>query len=152
MQGLCSMFEGNSVYILALVSLLWFLIGIVLGSRLPRRQAAGKLATGRQGGADRNDGRDGGRRQLSQYELYVGNLPYEMDDAGLKKLIDPYGDVLSARIITNRISGASKGYGFVKMASDKDVKATIASLNNKEIEGRRVSVSEARTRPRGRRG
>ncbi|MEI6971695.1 MAG: hypothetical protein WCL44_09280 [bacterium] len=151
MESLINMICGTNIYIIALVSLLWFLLGVLLGNRMPRRQGFVRQSHGRQGGADRNEGRDG-KRQPSQYELYVGNLPYEMDDDGLKKMIDPCGSVLSARIITNRISGASKGYGFVKMAGAEDVKTAIESLNNKEIEGRRVSVSEARTRPRGRRG
>lgn len=145
MSGIRIFVAENQVSVLALASLLWLIVGLVLGNRLPRRQGAGRSITDREGGG-------AARKQQSQYELYVGNLPYEMDDAGLKKLIDPFGDVLSARIITNRISGASKGYGFVKMASDEDVRSAVGSLNNKEIDGRRISVSEARTRSRGRRG
>lgn len=139
----------DCVYVIATALLLGLVIGVVLGSLLPKRQP--RVGGGGSSRAPEGGSR-GGRGQQAQYELYVGNLPYEMDDAGLKKLIDPYGEVLSARIITNRISGASKGYGFVKMASAEGVRATIATLNNKEIDGRRVSVSEARTRPRGRRG
>ena len=147
MESIGSFAAENPVYILAMVSLLWLVIGVVLGSRLNTQGNGGGRPSQESNGA-----RQGGRRQHSQFELYVGNLPYEMDDAGLKKMIDPFGDVLSARIITNRISGSSKGYGFVKMSGSDDVHKAIASLNNKEIDGRRVSVSEARTRPRGRRG
>lgn len=147
MKGICSYAAENSVYVVAMASLVWLVIGIILGSKLPRKQAV----KGSSSVPDGSSGR-GGKREQAQYELYVGNLPYEMDDAGLNKLIAPFGEVLSARIITNRISGASKGYGFVKMASADGVTETISSLNNKEIDGRRVSVSEARTRPRGRRG
>lgn len=146
MEELRSFITVNLLYVLPAVSLLSLVVGIVIGILLPRRQRTAKTSV-----RDNADSR-GGARQPSQYELYVGNLPYEMSDADLKKLIDPFGDVVSARIITNKISGSSKGYGFVKMSNAEDVEKAIASLNNKELEGRRVAVSEARTHPRGRRG
>jgi len=150
MEGIYSYAASHPVYvviIVALASLVCLVAGVILGSKLTRKRATKGSSPVSEGSSGR-----GGKREQAQFELYVGNLPYEMDDAGLKKLIDPFGEVLSARIITNRISGASKGYGFVKMASADGVTGTISSLNNKEIDGRRVSVSEARTRPRGRRG
>jgi len=145
MEELRKLIVDNLALALVVVSMLWLVVGIVLGGLLPRRQKAAKVSV-----RDNAEGR--GERQPSQYELYVGNLPYEMSDADLKKLIDPFGDVVSARIITNRISGSSKGYGFVKMSSAEDVRKTVSSLNNKELDGRRIAVSEARTHPRGRKG
>jgi|APCry1669188970_1035186.scaffolds.fasta_scaffold119608_2 RNA recognition motif-containing protein len=145
MEELRRLIVDNLVLALVVVSMLWLVVGIVLGGLLPRRQKAAKASV-----RDNSDGR--GERQPSQYELYVGNLPYEMSDADLKKLIDPFGEVVSARIITNRISGSSKGYGFVKMSSAEDVRKTVSSLNNKDLDGRRIAVSEARTHPRGRKG
>jgi cold-inducible RNA-binding protein len=79
--------------------------------------------------------------------LYVGNLSYSVGDSELEQLFAPFGQVASARVITDRDSGQSKGFGFVEMASDEQCQAAITGLNGKDIGGRTITVSEARPRP-----
>jgi RNA recognition motif-containing protein len=76
-------------------------------------------------------------------EMFVGNLPYTMDDAKLSELFSQFGNVEKAKIIKDRDSGRSKGFGFVTMSEDEAQKA-INELNNKDIEGRAIKVNEAR--------
>lgn len=79
-------------------------------------------------------------------KLYVGNLSYGMTDASLKELFAQSGTVESATIITDRMSGRSKGFGFVEMGSDEEAKSAIDTFNGKEVEGRKLTVNEARPR------
>jgi RNA recognition motif-containing protein len=76
--------------------------------------------------------------------LFVGNLPYAMDSAKLEELFAQAGTVASAKVITDKYSGRSRGFGFVEMASDEDTKKAIEILNGKDIEGRALVVNEAR--------
>ena len=76
-------------------------------------------------------------------KLYVSNLPYSYGDGELQELFATIGEVLSAKVITDRFSGRSKGFGFVEM-SDDDAKKAIAELNGKEVDGRALVVNEAR--------
>ena len=76
--------------------------------------------------------------------IYVGNLPYSMSDDELKNLFSGHGDVSSAKIITDRNSGRSKGFGFVEMPTDSEAKKAIDALNGTEIGGRGLRVNEAR--------
>ena len=77
-------------------------------------------------------------------KLYVGNLSYRMTDSDLEQLFASHGSVTSAQIIMDRDTGRSKGFGFVEMANDQDATAAITALNGKEIEGRTLTVNEAR--------
>lgn len=77
-------------------------------------------------------------------KLYVGGLAYAVKDADLEKLFSEYGAVASAKVITDRDSGQSKGFGFVEMNDDSEAKAAMAALNGKEVEGRPLTVNEAR--------
>lgn len=77
-------------------------------------------------------------------KIYVGNLPYSTDDAELESHFAQHGQVESARIITDRETGRSKGFGFVEMASDEEADKAIQSLNGSELSGRQITVSEAR--------
>src|SRR5438270_13761502 len=85
-------------------------------------------------------------------KLYVGNLPYNVSDSALQQLFEPHGTVQSAQVIMDRDTGRSKGFGFVEMGSDQEAQAAIAALNGKEIEGRALTVNEARPKPEGGRG
>ena len=76
-------------------------------------------------------------------KLYVGNLPWSVDDNALKELFASYGDVEEAVLIKDKFSGRSKGFGFVTLSDDAGQKA-IAEMHEKEIEGRPLTVSEAR--------
>ena len=77
-------------------------------------------------------------------KLYVGNLPYSTDDAALESQFAAFGTVESARVITDRETGRSKGFGFVEMSSDADAERAIENLNGQSSGGRNLTVSEAR--------
>jgi len=77
-------------------------------------------------------------------KLYVGNLPYTTDDAALESQFAAFGKVDSARVITDRDTGRSKGFGFVEMASDDEANSAIEKLNGTPMGGRNLTVSEAR--------
>lgn len=79
--------------------------------------------------------------------LYVGNLGYSVSDDELQQVFAPFGQVASATVITDRDSGQSKGFGFVDMPSTAEAQAAITGLNGKEMNGRALTVSEARARP-----
>ncbi|HPZ09401.1 MAG TPA: RNA-binding protein [Candidatus Eremiobacteraeota bacterium] len=85
-------------------------------------------------------------------KIYVGNLSYDTDESSLGEIFSEFGNVESVRIITNRDTGTSKGFGFVEMAEEEEANAAIAGLNEKEIEGRKIVVSEAREKQDRRRG
>jgi len=77
-------------------------------------------------------------------KLYVGNLPYSVTEERLQQHFAQYGSVVSARIITDKFSGRSKGFGFVEMSSDEEAQRATTALNGTDFEGRNVVVSEAR--------
>ena len=76
--------------------------------------------------------------------LYVGNLSYDLSEEDLKSAFEEYGEVTSAKIISDRYSGRSKGFGFIEMTSDEEGKAAIEGLTGKELGGRAIVVNEAR--------
>jgi RNA recognition motif-containing protein len=76
--------------------------------------------------------------------MYVSNLSFHTADDDLRKLFEQFGTVSSAKVINDRETGRSRGFGFVEMQSDAEAKAAINGLNNKEVEGRAMSVSVAR--------
>ncbi len=78
--------------------------------------------------------------------IYVGNLSYSTDDDQLRTLFEEFGPVDSARVIMDRDSGRSKGFGFVEMSNANEANAAIEALNGREIEGRSLTVNEARPR------
>jgi len=79
-------------------------------------------------------------------KLYVGNLTYSMTNSSLETLFTEFGEVRSAQIVMDRDTGRSKGFGFVEMANEQASKAAIAALNGKEVDGRSLTVNEARPR------
>ena len=76
--------------------------------------------------------------------MYVSNLSFHATDDNLRELFEKFGTVSSVRIITDRESGRSRGFAFVEMSSEKEAREAIQGLNNKEIEGRAMSVSVAK--------
>lgn len=81
-------------------------------------------------------------------KLYVGNLSYNTYEDGLRSLFQSFGQVDSVRIITDRDSGQSKGFGFVEMGTDDQARAAIEGTNGREFEGRQLKVNEAMDKPR----
>jgi RNA recognition motif-containing protein len=82
-------------------------------------------------------------------KLYVGNLPYGVTDSTLQQMFAPHGSVESAQVIMDRDTGRSKGFGFVEMKTDQEAQAAIAALNGNDIEGRALTVNEARPKTEG---
>lgn len=78
--------------------------------------------------------------------IFVGSLPWGIDDQKLADLFSEYGQVISAKVIKDRDTGRSKGYGFVEMNSADDAQKAIDALNGTEIEGRKIVVNIARPR------
>ncbi len=79
-------------------------------------------------------------------KLYVGNLSYDTNEAELRELFTPYGEPDSAKVITDRDTGRSKGFGFVEFADNAQATAAMNALNGKEVNGRALTVNEARPR------
>jgi RNA recognition motif-containing protein len=82
-------------------------------------------------------------------KLYVGNLAYSIADSDLEQMFAAHGTVQSAQVIMDRDTGRSKGFGFVEMGSDQEAQAAIAAMNGKEVEGRSLTVNEARPKEGG---
>ena len=78
--------------------------------------------------------------------IYVGNLPWSFKDESLKELFEEHGDVTSAKVIVDRMSGRSRGFGFVEMANGDEAASAIEALNGQEAEGRELKVNEAKPR------
>jgi RNA recognition motif-containing protein len=84
-------------------------------------------------------------------KLYVGNLSYDTEEEGLRSLFSQYGEVVSARVITDRDTGRSRGFGFVEFGNEESAQAAMSSLDGVEFEGRNLRVNEANDRGRGNR-
>lgn len=82
-------------------------------------------------------------------KIYVGNLPWAIDDPQLEELFAEYGEVQSANVVMDRETGRSRGFGFVEMGDD-DGRAAISALNETEVKSRRLRVSQAKERERSR--
>lgn len=79
-------------------------------------------------------------------KLYVGNLDYQVTNASLEEMFAAYGTVRSAQVVMDRSTGSSKGFAFVEMSDDQAANNAIKELNDKEMDGRRIVVNEARPR------
>lgn len=84
--------------------------------------------------------------------IYVGNLPFNMGEEDLKEIFEEYGEVSSVKIINDKFTGRSKGFGFVEMDNDSEANNAIKELNNAEISGRNIKVNESKPRPAESRG
>ena len=81
--------------------------------------------------------------------IYVGNLSWNLKDQDLSNLFASHGEVVSAKIVTDKFTGRSKGFGFVEMANDDQAQAAITALNGSEVDGRNIVVNESRPKPEG---
>ncbi len=79
-------------------------------------------------------------------EIYVGNLSYDTSDSTLREAFERFGEVSRATVVTDRVSGRSRGFGFVAMDDSDQARAAVESLNGTEIDGRALTVNEARPR------
>ena len=77
-------------------------------------------------------------------KLFVGNLPFSFDDAKLSETFSEFGEVTDAKVITDKFSGRSKGFGFVTFATDEEAAAAAEALNAKDVEGRPLTVNVAK--------
>jgi RNA recognition motif-containing protein len=85
-------------------------------------------------------------------DIYVGNLSYDAVDSDLQELFEKYGTVTSARVIMDRFSGRSRGFGFVEMPDQKEAETAIENTNGQDFQGRPLRVNESQPKPRGDRG
>ncbi|MEE9449371.1 MAG: RNA-binding protein [Ignavibacteriaceae bacterium] len=77
-------------------------------------------------------------------KLFVGSLPWAVSDEALKEAFTQYGNVVSAKVVTDRQTGRSRGFGFVEMESDSEASAAIEALNGSDFNGRNIVVNEAK--------
>lgn len=77
-------------------------------------------------------------------KLFVGSLPYSVNDQQLEEIFSAAGTVVSAKVIIDRDSNRSKGFGFVEMSTEDEAKKAVETINNKEVDGRTITVNEAR--------
>ena len=80
--------------------------------------------------------------------IFVGNLPFRLDESDFRGMFEEYGEVASAKIIMARETGRSRGFGFVEMPNDSDANSAIEGLNDYEIQGRNIRVNKAEERER----
>jgi RNA recognition motif-containing protein len=81
--------------------------------------------------------------------IYVGNLPFNLGEEDLKEIFEEYGEVTTTKIVSDKFSGRSKGFGFVEMSNDAEATNAIKELNNAEISGRNIKVNESLPKPAG---
>jgi RNA recognition motif-containing protein len=81
--------------------------------------------------------------------IYVGNLSWNLKDQDLSNLFASHGEVVSAKIVLDKFTNRSKGFGFVEMADDAAAQAAITALNGSEVDGRNIVVNESRPKPEG---
>ena len=81
--------------------------------------------------------------------IYVGNLSWNLKDQDLSNLFASHGEVISAKIVLDKFTNRSKGFGFVEMANDDQAQAAISALNGTEVDGRNIVVNESRPKPEG---
>lgn len=143
-----SVVNANPFFFVAIFSLAFFLAGLLLGRRwVPAKPAARPAARPmpRPSQGPRPQGRGGEGGGGGMVELYVGNLPEDASSNDVTELFSRFGKVQNVRIITNRESGESKGFGFIEMPNAVEAEAAIRSLNGKDYKGHDLVVNAARS-------
>ncbi|WP_297089677.1 RNA-binding protein [uncultured Draconibacterium sp.] len=84
--------------------------------------------------------------------IYIGNLPFNLGEEDLREIFEEYGEVASAKIIMDKFTGRSKGFGFIEMEDDSEATKAIEELNNAEVGGRNIKVNESKPRENNRGG
>ena len=145
----------TSITQVAIFSLAWFVLGLIAARYMPQVAASKPKGRSRRGSdanrqssnvQGRRQGRNGSRADL--VELYVGNLPYDMSEDDVSAVFGKYGKVVSTRLIENRSSGKSKGFGFIEMGTPSSAEAAIKGLNSTKLKGRSIVVSAAKSQSR----
>ena len=139
-------------YIAAVIGFVAGVLVTCIACRLRGRCACGGDEGGKKDAprkpAERADGEKFEKRHPApadgSIEIYAGNLRYDLTEAQLRKAFEAYGTVHSARIITNRLNGRSKGFGFVHMPNRPEAEAAVKALNDKDILGRKLKCNEAK--------
>jgi len=93
-------------------------------------------------------GESKGYIRKNEMEIYVGNLAYATTDEGLKEAFAAFGEVTAVRVVTDRMTGRSKGFGFVTMPDAAQAQAAIDALNGHELDGRTIRANESQPKPR----
>ncbi len=139
---MCNVIDMIQSVWVPLMSLAWFLVGLLLGM---------KWRGGRRGGYAGSSGNSGGGR-VNSPEIYVGNLADNAAEGEVRKAFEKFGVVKDVRVVTSRADGTAKVFAFISMGSVKDAQAAVDGMNGRDLGGRKVIVSEARSRRhRGRR-
>ena len=127
----------------ALNSLGWLLLGFLAGRRfsLSRKTSAKPAPQAARAQSQRQP-------TAGSAELYVGNLSYETTEADLREMFSKAGKVASIRLIENKFNGKSKGYAFIEMAGEEHAVEASRQLNGKEFKGRKIVVSQAKSKAR----
>ncbi len=82
--------------------------------------------------------------------IYVGNMSFEATESGLRSIFEPFGEITSVRLITDRDTGRPRGFGFVEMSNDEEAAKAITALNGTQMDGRALNVNEAKPKAAGR--
>ena len=154
-DGIAALFQGNTRCAAIAVTVAAFVLGMAAMALLLRccRRRCGKAepkaAVRQQAKSSAGDKPFEKRKPHpapadGSVEIYVGNLSYEMTEDQFRQVFEAYGKVNSARLITNRFNGKSKGFGFVQMPNREEAEKAVAALNDKELMGRRIKCNEAK--------
>ena len=160
MCSICNLFKGDNLIPTLVVAFASFLVGLLVelvickatcsckNGKMGARPAAkahprAEKKPAAKGGDDKFEKRHPAPADGS-IEIYVGNLSYDLTEDQLRKEFEAYGTVNSARIITNRYNGKSKGFGFVQMPNRPEAEAAVKALNDKDILGRKLKCNEAK--------
>ena len=122
----------------ALMSLAWFLAGLLIGMR---------LRGGRRSSGGGNGGSAGGGK-VNSTEIYVGNLPANASESDIRKTFERFGQVKDVRQVTSRADGGNRTFAFLSMGSVAEAQAAVDGMNGRDLAGSKITVSEARSRRR----
>jgi RNA recognition motif-containing protein len=142
MQNWCNEL-GQLTFVIyaAAFGLAWFFVGMLAGYRMRTEKKSGKKS------GDKKKATGGKKRRSHKgVELYVGNIPYSMNEKELARTFEQHGKVNSARVIKNRFNGKSKGFGFVEMGSKAEAEEAAQALDGSDVKGRKVVVNEAKSK------
>ena len=155
LEKMAALFQGDARCAAIAVAVIAFVLGMAVMAAVLRclcrcRCKAEPKAAGRQQAKPSSGEKPFEKRKPhpapadGSVEIYVGNLSYEMTEDQLRQAFEAYGKVNSARLITNRFNGKSKGFGFVQMPNREEADKAVAALNDKELMGRHIKCNEAK--------